>query len=83
MPAPQGVSCAVFQAKSVLAAARRRRHRGGMAVRNVFAIAGIIIFLMAGVVVALGVVATVLIFLYGIVVLVFSGAIGIELPRLF
>jgi hypothetical protein len=54
-----------------------------MANRNVFAIAGIAIFPTVGVVVAIGVAASIFMVLYGIVVLIFHSAFGIELPHLF
>jgi len=54
-----------------------------MANRNIFAIAGIAIFLMVGVVVAIGVAASIFMVLYGVVVLIFHSAFGIELPHLF
>ena len=53
-----------------------------MANKNVFAIAAIAIFLMVGVVVAVGVVATIAMLLYTVVAFVFSSVFGIELPRL-
>jgi hypothetical protein len=53
-----------------------------MANRNVFAIAGIAIFLICGVFVVLGVTATLLLMLYTIIGLVL-GIFGIELPKLF
>jgi hypothetical protein len=66
-----------------LAALRERLHSGGMAERNAVAIAGIGIFLIVGVIVAVGIAGTVLLFLYGIVVVVCKSAFGIELPHLF
>ena len=54
-----------------------------MANKNVFAIIGIAIFLIVGVFVAVGILGTILIALYGIVVVVFRNAFGIELPQLF
>jgi len=66
----------------VLAALGESPHSAGMANRNVFAIAGIAIFLMVGAVVAIGVVASIFMVLYGIVVLIFHSAFGIELPHL-
>ena len=66
-----------------LAAARERMHSGGMANKNVFAIAGIGIFLIVGAIVAVAIAGTILMFLYGIVVVVFGNAFGIELPHLF
>jgi hypothetical protein len=53
-----------------------------MANKNVFGIIGIAIFLIVGVFVAIGIVGAILMFLYGIVVLVFSNVFGIELPHL-
>jgi hypothetical protein len=66
-----------------LAAARERLHSGAMANRNPVAIVGIGIFLMVGVVVAVSIAATILLFLYNIVVAVFRSAFGIELPHLY
>jgi hypothetical protein len=54
-----------------------------MADKNVFAIAGIGIFLFVGAIVAVAIAGTILVFLYGIVVVVFRNAFGIELPHLF
>ncbi len=54
-----------------------------MADRNAAAIAGIGIFLIVGIIVAVGIAGTVLLFLYGIVVFVFRTVFGIELPHLF
>jgi len=54
-----------------------------MANKNVFALAGIGIFLIVGVFVAVGILGAILMFLYGIVVFVFSSVFGIELPRLY
>jgi hypothetical protein len=54
-----------------------------MANRNPVAIVGIGIFLIVGVIVGLAIAATILAFLYGIVVAVFKSAFGIELPHLF
>ena len=50
--------------------------------RNVFAIVGIALFLMIGVVVALGIVATIAVALYKLVAAVFSSVFGIALPHL-
>ena len=66
-----------------LATARERLHSGAMANRNPVAIVGIGIFLMVGVVVAVSIAATILLFLYNIVVAVFRSAFGIELPHLY
>lgn len=52
-----------------------------MANRNVFAIAGIAIFLIVGVFVVIGVAGTILMLLYTVVVVAFA-AFGIELPHL-
>lgn len=71
-----------FQGQSTLAVAHERPHSGGMANKNVFAIAAITIFLMVGVVVALGVLATIAMLLYTVVAFVFSHVFGIELPHL-
>jgi hypothetical protein len=68
---------------TALAAARERPHSGGMANKNPFAIIGIAIAVIIGVIVSLGILGTILLFLYGIVVLVFRNAFGIELPHLF
>ena len=54
-----------------------------MANKNPFAIVGIAIAVIIGVIVGLGILGTILVFLYGIVVLVFRNAFGIELPHLF
>ena len=54
-----------------------------MAERNAVAIAGIGIFLIVGVIVAVGIAATILLFLYGVVVAVGKSAFGIDLPHLF
>jgi len=54
-----------------------------MANKNVFAIAGIGIFLIVGAFVAVGILGTIAMVLYGFVVFVFSSVFGIELPRLF
>ena len=54
-----------------------------MANKNAFAIVGIALALMVGVIVGVGIVGTILLFLYGIVVSVFRNAFGIELPQLF
>jgi hypothetical protein len=67
----------------VLAASGESPHSTKMANRNVFAIAGIAIFLMVGVVVAIGIAGAIFMVLYGIVVLIFHSAFGIELPHLF
>jgi hypothetical protein len=67
----------------VLAALGESPQSIGMANRNIFAIAGIAIFLMVGVVVAIGVAASIFMVLYGVVVLIFHSAFGIELPHLF
>jgi hypothetical protein len=53
-----------------------------MADKNVFAIIGIAIFLITGIFVVIGVVGTIVVFLYTIVAFVFSSVFGIELPRL-
>jgi hypothetical protein len=52
-----------------------------MANRNPFAIIGIAIFLLTGVVVVIGVAGTILLLLYTVIVAVF-GAFGIDLPHL-
>ena len=52
-----------------------------MANRNVFAIAGIVVFLITGAVVVIGVAGTVLLLLYAIATAIF-GVFGIELPHL-
>ena len=54
-----------------------------MANRNPVAIVGIGIFLIVGVIVAVSIAATILLFLYGIVAAVFRAAFGIELPHLY
>ena len=54
-----------------------------MADKNVFAIAGIGIFLIVGAIVAVAIAGTILMFLYGVVVVVFRSVLGIELPHLF
>ena len=54
-----------------------------MANRNPFAIVAIVFFLIVAVVVALAIVGTILVFLYGIVVAIFRSAFGIELPHLY
>jgi hypothetical protein len=54
-----------------------------MANKNAFAIVGIALVLIIGVIVGVGILGTILVFLYGIVVAVFKGAFGIELPHLF
>jgi hypothetical protein len=54
-----------------------------MANRNPFAIVGIGIALIIGAIVGVGILGTILMFLYGIVVIVFRNAFGIELPHLF
>ncbi|HEY5378896.1 MAG TPA: hypothetical protein VIJ78_05085 [Pseudolabrys sp.] len=72
-----------LQGRLVLAALGESPHSIGMANRNIFAIAGIAIFLMVGVVVAIGVAASIFMVLYGVVVLIFHSAFGIELPHLF
>lgn len=54
-----------------------------MADKNAVAIIGIIIFLIVGGIVAVGILGTILVFLYGIIVLVFRNVFGIELPHLF
>jgi hypothetical protein len=53
-----------------------------MANRNVFAIAGIAIFLIVGVVVVIGVTGTVLMLLYTALSVILSSVFGIELPKL-
>ena len=72
-----------MQSVAALAAARERLHSGAMASRNPVAIVGIGIFLIVDVVVAIGIVGTILALLYGIVVAVFKSAFGIELPHLY
>ena len=67
---------------NALAVRRERPHSGGMANRNVFAIAGIGIFLIVGVFVAVGILGAIAMVLYGFVVFVFSSVFGIELPHL-
>ncbi len=54
-----------------------------MANKNVFAIAGIGIFLIVGAFVAVGILGTIPMVLYGFVVFVFSSVFGFELPHLF
>lgn len=54
-----------------------------MANRNVFAIAGIGIFLLIGVVVAVGVAGTIILIVYGLVVAAMKSLFGIELPHIF
>jgi hypothetical protein len=54
-----------------------------MADKNVFAIVGIAVFLIVGVFVGVGILGTILLFLYSIAVLVFRNVFGIELPHLF
>jgi hypothetical protein len=54
-----------------------------MANRNPFAIVGIAIFLLTGVVVVIGVTGTILLLLYTVVSVVLSSVFGIELPKLF
>jgi hypothetical protein len=54
-----------------------------MANRNPFAIVGIGLALIIGVIVSVGILGTILMFLYGIVVFVFRNVFGIELPHLF
>lgn len=54
-----------------------------MANRNIFAIAGIGIFLIVGGFVAVGILGTIAMVLYGFVVFVFSSVFGIELPHLY
>ena len=54
-----------------------------MANRNVFAIAGIGIFLITGAVVAIGIAGTVLLILYTIAGIVLKAAFGIDLPHLY
>ena len=58
-------------------------HSGGMANKNTFAIVAIALALIIGVIVGVGILGTILLFLYGIVVFVFRSAFGIELPHLF
>ena len=53
-----------------------------MANRNPFAIAGIAIFLITGVVVVIGVSGTILLLLYTVVSVALSSMFGIELPKL-
>ena len=59
---------------------RERRHSGAMANKNAFAIVAIALALIVGVIVGVGIVGTILLFLYEIVVSVFRNAFGIELP---
>ncbi len=54
-----------------------------MANKNVFAIVGIAFALTIGVIAGLGILATILMFLYGVVVFVFRNAFGIELPHIY
>ena len=54
-----------------------------MANRNPFAIVGIALALIIGAIVGVGILGTILVFLYGLVVFVFKSAFGIELPHLF
>jgi uncharacterized protein YebE (UPF0316 family) len=54
-----------------------------MANKNPFAIVAIALAVMIGVIVGVGIVGTILLFLYGIVVSVFRNAFGIDLPHLF
>ena len=54
-----------------------------MANKNAFAIVAIALALIIGVIVDVGIVGTILLFLYGIVVSVFRNAFGIELPHPF
>ena len=68
---------------TALAAARERPHSGEMANKNPFAIVGIALAVIIGVIVGVGILGTILVFLYGIVVFVFRNAFGIELPHLF
>ena len=72
-----------FQTKSALAASRERQHSGAMADKNPFAIVAIAVFLIVGVFVGVGIIGTILLFLYGIAVLVFRNVFGIELPHLY
>jgi hypothetical protein len=67
---------------SALAASPEPLHIGGMADKNAAAIIGIVIFLIVGVIVCVGILGTILMFLYGIVVFVFRNTFGIELPHL-
>lgn len=53
-----------------------------MANRNVFAIAGIGLFLVVGVVVALTIAATIFVLLYQLVAFALRGLVGVELPSL-
>jgi len=69
-----------FQRKPALAAVRERLHSGAMANKNAFAIVAIALALIIGVIVGVGIVGTILLFLYGIIVSVFRNAFGIELP---
>jgi len=62
--------------------AARTAAYNGMANRNVFAIAGITIFLMVGVVVVIGVTGTILLLLYTVLSVALSSLFGIELPKL-
>jgi hypothetical protein len=66
----------------MLAAAYPGPHSAPMANRNIFAIAGIGLFLMVGVVVALAFAATVFVLLYQLVAAALRGLFGIELPSL-
>ena len=66
-----------------LAAPDKPRHTGRMANRNIFAIAGIGIFLLIGVVVAVGIAGTIILVVYGLVVAAMKSLFGIELPHIF
>ena len=72
-----------IQTKPALAASRERQHSGVMADKNPFAIVAIAVFLIVGVFVGVGILGTILLFLYGIAVLVFRNVFGIELPHLY
>ena len=77
------MSLALARTGQALAASPKRLHSGAMANRNPVAIVGIGIFLIVGVVVAVSIAATILLFLYNIAVAVFRTAFGIELPHLY
>ncbi len=71
------------QADLSLAARHKARHTRDMANRNVFAIAGIGLFLLVGAVVVIAVAGTILMVVYGFVVIAFKNIFGIELPHIF
>ena len=77
------MSFALARTGQALAALSKRLHSDRMANRNPVAILGIGIFLVVGVVVAVSIAATILLFLYNIAVAVFRSAFGIELPHLY